>query len=131
MTNALSTFTFTTDRFSIMEQNHDIRVVTINGNPWFVAADVCRALDVYVYSGKVNATQVRKMLGADEVRLEGVDRIHPIAFDPRITSILLISESGLYKLIMRSDKPEAKPFKAWVCDVVLLAIRKDGAALYR
>lgn len=38
----------------------------------------------------------------------------------------LISESGLYKLVMRSDKPEAKGFQAWVTEVVLPAIRKDG-----
>lgn len=41
--------------------------------------------------------------------------------------ITIISESGLYKLVMRSDKPQAKPFQDWVTKVVLPAIRKDGA----
>lgn len=40
---------------------------------------------------------------------------------------MLISESGLYKLIMRSDKPQARDFQDWVTRVVLPAIRKDGA----
>lgn len=41
-------------------------------------------------------------------------------------TLRIISESGLYKLVMRSDKPEAKPFQDWVTKVVLPAIRKDG-----
>jgi prophage antirepressor-like protein len=41
-------------------------------------------------------------------------------------AINLVSESGLFKLIMRSDKPQAKPFQDWVTKVVLPAIRKDG-----
>ena len=44
----------------------------------------------------------------------------------KVPSMTLISESGLYKLIMRSDKPQAKPFQDWVTKVVLPAIRKDG-----
>jgi len=41
--------------------------------------------------------------------------------------LVLVSESGLYKLVMRSDKPQAKAFQDWVTKVVLPAIRKDGA----
>jgi prophage antirepressor-like protein len=48
-----------------------------------------------------------------------------------MSSAVLISESGLYKLILRSDKPQAKPFQDWVTQVVLPAIRKDGAAAGR
>lgn len=43
-----------------------------------------------------------------------------------LTHAKLISESSLYKLVMRSDKPEAKKFQAWLTEVVLPAIRKDG-----
>ena len=45
----------------------------------------------------------------------------------RGTGVSLVSESGLYKLVLRSNKPEAKPFQDWVTKTVLPAIRKDGA----
>lgn len=53
---------------------------------------------------------------------------HPEIFSgSHASSYILVSESGLYKLIMRSNKPEAKEFQDWVTKVVLPAIRKDGA----
>lgn len=65
-------------------------------------------------------------LGADEYRKqEGLNRIE--GFDGRAKTVVLISESGLYKLIMRSDKPQARAFQEWVTRHVLPAIRKDGA----
>lgn len=97
-------------------------MVTIDGEPWFVAADVCRALDVYVYNGKINVTQAVRKLDADEVRF---NRIELTPGYPR--DVALVNESGLYKLVMRSDAPQAKPFQDWVTKVVLPAIRKDGA----
>lgn len=67
---------------------------------------------------------ILKKLDADETRLNRIEicsgghtRMHPMS---------IISESGLYKLINRSDKPQAKPFQDWVNKVVLPAIRKDG-----
>jgi prophage antirepressor-like protein len=103
----------------------DLRVVDLQGEPWFVASDVCRGLGYSVKAdGTINVTQAVGALQADEVR-----RL------PRTTfcqtkggaSVPVISESGLYKLVMRSDKPEAKAFQDWVTRVVLPAIRKDGA----
>lgn len=100
----------------------------IDGAPWWVAADVCRALGIHVYGGKVNVTEAMKKLQADEVRF---DRIELRAGFPRKHA--LVSESGLYKLIMRSDKPEARAFHAplarqdWVTRVMLPAIHKDTA----
>jgi prophage antirepressor-like protein len=96
------------------------------GEPWFVTGDVCRALDVYIYNGKLNTASALRKLDDSEKKLEGVNRIHPSAFDPRIKNVWLISESGLYKLVMRSDKREAKAFQDWVTKIVLPAIRKDG-----
>ncbi len=114
---SLTTFTFDTN---------NIRVVTIDGNPWFVALDVCRALNVYTYGSTVNTTMAVKKLAADEYRKEeGLNRIE--GFDPRAKTVVLVSESGLYKLIMRSDKPQARLFQDWVPRDVLPAIRKDGA----
>ena len=111
------------------ENKAEIRVVEIEGNPWFVALDVCRALDVYTYGSTVNTTMAVKKLAADEYRKEeGLNRIE--GFDPRAKTVVLVSESGLYKLIMRSDKPEARRFQDWVTRDVLPAIRKMLEELY-
>lgn len=99
----------------------EIRVVEIEGNPWFVAMDVCKAIGYAVKeSGDVNTTLALKPLAADE-------QITYRVSDNRGKAPKLISESGLYKLVMRSDKPVARRFQDWVTRDVLPAIRKDGA----
>lgn len=120
MSNELTTFTFNTSA---------IRVVTIDGNPWFVAADLCRVLysDFNRYAG---VSKYMQNVGADE-RMT-VNRHTPgIPLDLFVgasaPSYVVLSESGLYKLALRSNKPTAKPFQDWVTKVVLPAIRKDGA----
>lgn len=90
-----------------------IRLVKLDGNPWFVAADVCRALTI------TNVSNATRPLGPEDLTLHQVK-------GQRGLPMKLISESGLYKLVMRSDKPEAKAFQDWVTRVVLPAIRKDG-----
>ena len=65
------------------------------GAPWFVAADVCRAL------GLLNPTDALKVLAADQRRLERIEGM-------RGSPANLISESGLYKLVLRSDKAEGR-----------------------
>jgi prophage antirepressor-like protein len=98
----------------------DVRVVELEGQPWFVAADVCKAIGFNVKAdGTVNTTHALRNLTPDEFIT------HQMSEKGRPSNI--ISESGLYKLIMRSDKPEAKAFQDWVTRVVLPAIRKDGA----
>lgn len=100
---------------------HDVRVVMIGGDPWFVAADVCRALDAYVdMRGQANVAAACRTLCPDENCLK---RIKTVRGEKEVR---LISESGLYKLVMRSDKPEARQFQDWVTRDVLPAIRKDG-----
>ncbi len=91
-----------------------IRTVLISDEPWFVAADVCAALDLS------NPSQTVGYLDDDERRTtlitnEGASR-----------SVNIVSESGLYSLILRSRKAEAKAFKRWVTHEVLPAIRKTG-----
>ena len=133
--NALSTFTFTNtvdipaDKFGITERRtsrHDVRVIEIDGEPWFVAADVCKALGLNVTArGQVNVTASTRQLRDDELGFT------PIKTNSRTggfltRSVRTISESGLYKFVMRSDKPEAKAFQDWVTRDVLPAIRKNG-----
>lgn len=93
----------------------DVRVIEQEGQPWFVAKDVCFAI------GRSWNGAVLSPLKKDEKGLL------PTVTPGGPQNIAVISESGLYKLIMRSDKPEAKAFQDWVRRVVLPAIRKDGA----
>lgn len=100
-----------------------IRVVTIDGNPWFVAKDVC---DVLGYSVTVSAT-LTKHVHDDDRRpfdLNTLPNREPIRGNPRVS---VINKSGLFSLTMGSKRPEAKVLKHWVTSVVLPAIEKDGA----
>ena len=112
-------------------KTHNIRVVTLEGQPWFVAADVCRALGVYLrkVDGGVNTNAALRALG------DGYSMVMPYLEAKRIGlnhlasrayGLSIVNESGLYRLVMRSDKPEAKGFQDWVTRDVLPAIRKDG-----
>ena len=93
----------------------NLRAVTINGEPWFVAKDVC---DVLEHSDVSMAVQG---LDPDEKTKQslGLPGRAPV----------LINESGLYSLILKSRKPEAKAFKKWVTSEVLPSIRKTGMYL--
>lgn len=99
------------------ENKAEIRVVEIEGNPWFVALDVSSALGFTYDNLKYHAKQT---LGSAEKRVVKLPGF-------RGNGGMVVSESGLYKLIMRSDKPEARRFQDWVTRDVLPAIRKDGA----
>lgn len=106
-------------------------MVQIGGQPWFVAADVCRALSVYLRDAyTVNTSAALSKLAHDEkcnVAYAEAKRIGLQGIASRAYGIATVTESGLYKLIMRSDKPEARKFQDWVTREVLPAIRKDGA----
>ena len=100
--------------------DHTIRTVTINGQPWFVAADVCRVLSLGVEKGQ---SKNLHYLQADEKA-----QLTPGQIGGKgMSHATIISESGLYKLVMRSDKPQARAFQDWVTREVLPAVRKDGA----
>ncbi len=93
----------------------EVRTVRKDGEPWFVLKDVCQVLDI----SHVKDTADR--LDQDEVgQTEVTDRLG------RKQMTTIISESGLYAVILRSDKPEAKPFRKWVTAEVLPSIRKNG-----
>ncbi|GEM_PF-744780 len=95
----------------------DLRVIEQDGQPWFVAKDGAEALGFTIDNMKYHAKQ---SFHADEKRVVKLPSF-------RGYGVLLLNESGLYKLVMRSNKPEAKAFQDWVTRVVLPAIRKDGA----
>lgn len=86
------------------------------GEPWFVAKDVCDILELH------NVTEALRPLDDDE---KSNFRISEVAQNGGRAPII-ISEPGLYKLIMRSRKPEAKEFQRWVTHEVLPQIRKTG-----
>lgn len=102
-----------------------MRVVMLEGEPWFVVADVCRTLGIGVRpDGTVGVTENTRKLASDERCSISLAKAKQVGF--RMTSnkpATLISESGLYRLIMRSDKPEAKAFQDWVTREVLPAIK--------
>ena len=93
---------------------NDIRVVTDEqGEPLFVLNDICTAL------GITNTRNVAGRLDEDCVRLADVtDNLG------RLRQTNVITEAGLYEVIIRSDKPEAKAFRRWVTSEVLPSIRK-------
>ena len=94
----------------------EVRTVELNGEPWFVLKDVCGVL------GISNHKMTAQRLDADEVIL--TDLTDSMGRQQETT---VINESGLYNVILRSDKPEAKPFRKWVTAEVLPTIRKHGA----
>ena len=102
--NALQTFTY---------QNSAVRTVERDGEPWFVLKDVCDVL------GISNPSVVACRLDPDEVT----------KFDlgSKSGEANVINESGLYSVILRSDKPEAKPFRKWVTSEVIPSIRRTGS----
>ena len=89
-----------------------------DGNPWFVAADVCAALELG------NPTEALRGLDSDEKITLSNPEGNPRAGIPH--QFAAISEPGLYSLIFRSRKPEAKTFKRWITHEVIPAIRKTG-----
>lgn len=92
-----------------------VRVVMRDGEPWFVAKDVCDILDL-----ENGRDSVAKGLQDDE---KGVDSIYTLGGNQEMT---VISESGLYALVFKSRKENAQVFRKWVTSEVLPAIRKTG-----
>nr|DAW33121.1 MAG TPA: repressor domain protein [Caudoviricetes sp.] len=93
-----------------------IRTTTINGEPWFVAVDVCKALEIQ------NNRDAISRLDDDEkntVVLTDGNRGNP--------NMTIVNEPGLYALVLGSRKPEAKAFKRWITHDVIPTIRKHGA----
>jgi len=92
-----------------------VRVVEVDGQPWWVLKDVCAALDLS------DARRVAERLDDDE--LSGV-RLHS---GGQMRKMYAVNESGLYAVILRSDKPQARAFRKWVTSDILPSIRKHQA----
>jgi len=97
-------------------QNQEVRAMMIDSEPWFVANDVCKALEIQ------NSRNAVSELDADECKMYLLDTP-----SSGRQSTNLINESGLYELIWKSRKPEAKKFKTWLKREVLPSIRKTGS----
>ena len=91
-----------------------VRTTEIDGETWFVMKDVCEVL------GLSDTNRTAERLDADELT-----RIKLVS-GGQAREMIAINESGLYNVILRSDKPEAKPFRKWVTSEVLPSIRKSG-----
>jgi prophage antirepressor-like protein len=96
-------------------EHNEVRMFEIDGEPWFVLKDVCDILELS------SSHKVAERLDEDERNL--VPLIDSLGRQQETT---VVSESGVYNVIFRSDKPEAKPFRRWVTHEVLPAIRKTG-----
>ena len=93
-----------------------VRVIQKDTHPWWVLKDICKALKL------TTPSCVAERLDEDEVRLAHItDSIG------RKQKTIIVNESGLYAVILRSDKPNAKAFRKWITQDVLPSIRKFGA----
>lgn len=95
-------------------EGQEVRTVMLNDEPWWVLKDVCGVLGISKHR------DVASRLDEDERGSARVDTLGGIQ------EMAIINESGLYNVILRSDKPEAKPFRKWVTSEVLPSIRKTG-----
>lgn len=95
-------------------EDHEVRVLDINGEPWFVLADLCKVLGVR--NSRMAATRL------DEADVRRAD----ISSSGQRRAMTIVAESGMYDLVVRSDSPAAKPFRRWVTHEVLPAIRRAG-----
>lgn len=93
----------------------EVRVAGTSEQPMFCLADICRVLDLQVTPTK------------NRLKQDGVSLIKVIDSLGREQEATFINEQNLYKVIMRSDKPQAEPFQDWVCGEVLPSIRKTGS----
>lgn len=92
----------------------EVRAVLIDGEPWFIAVDVCKALEI-------EPTATRRL---DEDEKNTLRLTQGISGNPNVT---IINEPGLYSLVLGSRKPQAKAFKRWITHEVIPSIRKHGA----
>ena len=94
----------------------EVRTIELDGDPWWVLSDVCKVLEL---------NSPHKV--ADRLEEDERNQIPVTDSIGRQQLTTVINESGLYSVILRSDKPQAKPFRKWVTSEVLPTIRKHGA----
>lgn len=94
--------------------DREVRTVSVGGEVWFVLADICGVL------GVANVGNVAARL--DEADIRQTD----ISSGGQRRAVTIVSESGMYEVVIRSDKPEARRFRWWVTHEVIPAIRRTG-----
>jgi prophage antirepressor-like protein len=95
--------------------DREVRTVTLDGEAWFVLADICGVLEIS------NVGNVAARL--DEADIRQTD----ISSGGQRRAVTIVSESGMYEVVIRSDKPEARRFRWWVTHEVIPAIRRTGS----
>lgn len=101
-------------------EDHEVRTVEIDGEPWFVGKDVTTVLGYQNGSRDINRHVDEEDKLTERIVLSGQNR-----------EVIIINESGLYSLILSSKLPNAKAFKRWVTSEVLPTIRKTGSYTYQ
>lgn len=110
MTNEITTLQFNSDQFGQLRAIQDD-----SGEPWFVAKDVCKALDI-------RTDTVRKIVDDEDISETNPNSVGVAGG----RNPIIVNESGFYTLVLKSRKPEAKAFQRWVTHEVLPSIRKKG-----
>ena len=101
-------------------ENSPIRMIESNGETWWVLKDICKLLSIE------NHKNITKRLEEDEVGT--FELPHPQSKEKKL-EMLCVNESGLYSVILRSDKPEAKAFRRWITHEILPEIHRTGEYL--
>lgn len=94
---------------------NELRTFVIEGEPWFVLSDICRVLEIS------NAANVAARLDEADVRQTN------ISSGGQRRRVSIVSESGMYEVVIRSDKAEARQFRWWITHEVIPSIRRTGA----
>ncbi|UHD45331.1 hypothetical protein LUX29_20420 [Aureimonas altamirensis] len=102
------------------EEHEEFRVFDQNGEPWFVLVDVCRKLEI------ANPSDAAGRLDSDEKMTLALTEGHS-GVRGGARQMTVVNESGLWSLVLRSNKPEAKRFKKWLTSKVIPSIRKTGS----
>lgn len=95
--------------------DRQVRTISVDGELWFVLADICGVLGI-ANAGNVAARLDEADIRQTDIRSGGQNR-----------SLTIVSESGMYEVVIRSDKPEARQFRWWVTHEVVPSIRRTGA----
>lgn len=90
----------------------DVRIIKINNEPWFVVADIAKVISA------TNASDLANLVDSEDKSRQSLGSGSPKN---------IVNESGLYTILLRSNNPQAKPFRRWVTSEVLPTIRKHGA----
>lgn len=97
-------------------EDQPVRVLLIDDEPWFVLNDLCRVLGL-----TRSASQIKDRLD------EGVRQTYPLPTAGGVQHTTIVSEPGMYEVVIRSDKPDAITFRRWITSEVLPQIRRTGS----